>query len=345
MQAAFYRGKGKIEWGECVRPTTPEKGILIKVQSCCLCGSDIRTFYNGSGRLKNDIIIGHEVSGEVVEVGTQHTKFKVGDRVSLGADIPCGHCYYCQKDMPEHCESDFAVGHEIPGGFAEYLALDDYVLEAGPVCRYEEGTSFDYAALAEPLACCLNGMKAVQMKKGKSVAIFGAGPIGNMMSLLAEIEGASEIFVIDPSDERLSKIVPKSHLINPTQVDVVETIKEKTKGRGVDAVLTACPVADTHRQAVEIVGKFGVVNFFGGLPKPAPEIPINTNRIHYEEIVLTGSHGSTPAQHKEALEMITSGKIKVGHLISGHFPLKQIAEAFEAAVKKDNLKIVIHPGS
>lgn len=347
MSALFWEGSKRISLKTIDSPTLEDShSIIVEVKACAICGSDLRTYAHGNERIKAPQIIGHEISGIIIKKGDDVNNFKLGDRVSVGADIPCGECLYCERGYPNNCMTNLAIGYQYKGGFAKYIHLDSRVIKGGPFQKFSESLSFEVAALAEPLACCLNGYEVGLMKAGLSVAVFGAGPIGHMLAMLAKPLGASDVFVFDPVKERLAsveKLVPGAVTFNPLESNFKSKVLEHTDGRGVDLVFTACPAVETHTQAIDIVAKRGVVNFFGGLPKSAPEIKISSNHIHYNEIYLTGSHGSTPVQHKKALDMLESREIDGEKLITHRFDLAKSEEAFECALNQEGLKIVLCP--
>ena len=157
--------------------------VKIKVDSCAICGSDIRIFNHGNKRIKYPAIIGHEVSGTVVD--SKNKDYLIGDKISLGADIPCGECKECKNNKPNLCKKNLAIGYQLKGGFAEYMDLNERIFNHGPVVKIDK-LDLELACLGEPLACSINGIEKVHMKKRGKVLIFGAGPIGIMLGFLAK---------------------------------------------------------------------------------------------------------------------------------------------------------------
>ncbi len=348
MKAALWYGKEKLRLEEVNAPSYKKNNIILKVKSCAICGSDLRTFFHGNDRITPPQILGHEISGEVVHVGNEITNFDIGDRLSIGADIPCGKCFFCNAGHPNNCENNLAIGYQYKGGFSEYIALDQKIINGGPLKKFSTHLSYEEAALAEPLACCLNGMEIGLMKTEHDVAILGAGSIGIMLTLLADLQGAKKIFVIDPQQKRLDSIKKlkkfrELYLLNPKKENIEDVVKSKTKNIGAQLVFTAAPVLATHLDAMKLVSKRGVINFFGGLPKNSPPLNIFSNFLHYNEIYLTGSHGSTPQQHSLALKMLESEEINLKKIITAKIPLEQIHSGFEKAINKEGIKIVINP--
>lgn len=345
MKAAIWRGIGKLVVEDFPLPELIDGSVILKVKSCAVCGSDLRIFQSGNDRIRPPRILGHEVAGEIVEVGKGVRKFQLHDRVSLGADVPCGACHHCLNGRANCCDTNLAIGYQFDGGFAEYMRLDPIVVKFGPVQTFDKQLSYDLAALAEPLACCINGFDRAYVKKGGSIVIFGAGPIGIILALLAKFYDSS-LIIIEPSDYRreiAKQMFPDACVINPNFEDPVKAIMHETKGQGANAIFTACSVVKTHEQAVLSVSKRGFVNFFGGLPKSAKEINLLSNHIHYREAYITGSHGSTPLQHKRALKMIAKKDIALNKLISSKISLSNINQVFSNDHIKNNLKSIIKP--
>ena len=182
-KAAFLKGIKKIH----VEDTKDEifDGLKLKVDSCALCGSDIRIFNKGNDRIRYPAVIGHEVSGTVIE--SSSSKFSSGDKISIGADIPCGKCYYCKSNRPNLCKENLAIGYQLSGGFSEYMFLSKTLLDYGPIKKVPQNCNLEIACLGEPLACALNGLEKLNIKSdGGRMIIFGAGPIGIMLGMLAK---------------------------------------------------------------------------------------------------------------------------------------------------------------
>ena len=342
MKAAVLEALEKLTVKEIEKPCIKEGEILLKVKACAVCGSDIRIFHHGNPRVKPPAIIGHEISGEIVEVGEGVKNFKKGDKIAVGADVPCGECFYCQNGLGNNCPINYAIGYQFPGGFSEYMVLNSLTVRLGPVHHLPKGISFAEGALAEPLACCLNALELSHFHPGVEVVIFGAGPIGCMLIEVAKALGAKKVIVTQRSEKRL-KMAEKfgaDVVISSTDPELINKILRETDG-GADIVLTACPAVEAQALAIKVVRNRGFVNLFGGLPKGSPLLSIDSNIIHYKEIYLHGSHGSVPRHHKLALELIALGKVKIKNYISHRFPLDKIKEAFTMAESKEGLKVIV----
>lgn len=320
------------------KPNIKEDEVMLKVSSCAICGSDLKIAKFGNKRITEDRTIGHEISGTIESVGSKVFGFEVGDQVSVGADLPCHECNYCKQGKVNLCEINYAIGYQFNGGFAEYIVLNKHVLESGPIKKFHN-ISPDEACLSEPLACAINGIKkslgCYSDEKINNVLIFGGGPMGLLLA------------------EYLSYLNVKDIVIAETNISRVDFIKSNTNFKSFhpdelndetfNLIFTACPVLETHRLAIKHSSVGGVVNFFGGLPADSGSLNLMSNDIHYKEMVLTGSHGSTPATHKEALELIDSERINLKYLITHIYPLEELNEAFKVASSGEGQKVIIRP--
>lgn len=345
MKAAVLEQLGTIIVKEWPKPECDADSVLLRVRACAVCGSDIRIFHSGNNRVTTPQIIGHEIAGEVVEVGANVTKFKVGDRVAVGADVPCGECAFCEAGMGNNCQINYAMGYQFQGGFAEYLVLNKTVVSFGPVHKIPNHVTFNEAALAEPLGCVLNGLERCHIKLCDSVVIIGCGPIGCMMIPVAKKMGATKIICVEPSSERLAQAQTfgADVLINPSCEDAVARVLEETEGMGANVAITANPVPATQAQALQMARNQGCVNFFGGLAAGKSQVTLDTNLIHYKELSVVGTHGSLPRHHQEAVNLIASGAIDVDRFISHTLGLDDILKAFEISENKSGMRVVVNP--
>lgn len=345
MIKAVVEGIDRLALVEAETPEIGPDSALLKVESVAICGSDVRILHHGNPRVAYPAVMGHEASGVVVKTGANVTRVREGDRVALGADVPCGQCRWCRDGKGNNCSVNYAVGYQIPGAFTQYMELTPLLLAEGPVTPFGGAMTFDQAALAEPLACAVNGLELAGMSLGKTVAIIGLGPIGCMMIDLARAMGAVKVITVQRSRRRmeLAKTYGADVYIDSSAEDIVARCLEETGGEGPDVVVTTCGSVETHEQAIEMVAHRGVVNLFGGLPKDARPMTVPSNTIHYKECFVTGSHGSTPRHHRMAVELIARGIVRVDPLITHRFPLSQIHDAFAAMESREGMKVVIHP--
>ncbi len=345
MKAAVLEALDNLRVCEVPTPEVDPPSMLVKVHACAVCGSDLRIYHHGNPRVVPPQTLGHEIAGEVVAVGSQVAGFALGDRVAVGADVPCGVCEFCRAGLGNNCQINYAIGYQFSGGFAEYILLNETTMNYGPVHQIPPGLSYDEACLAEPLACCVNGLELCRLGVGDTAVIIGAGPAGLLLAQLARHMGATKTIVAQRSKARLqmARRFNIDVLISTTEEDLAARVKEETGGLGADVVVTACASPDAQEQALMLAHNRGRINFFGGLPQGTRPVSIDSNVIHYKELLVTGSHGSVPRHHQAALALIGCGAINARDLISHTFPLDRILDAFSVVEKREGMKVVIHP--
>ena len=345
-------GKHTYELREIPNPIAPDDGLVLQVEACGICGSDLRRWNEGpppgAGSYPNmpGIVAGHEAAGTVIQVGTQCSGYAVGDRLAVAPDIHCGTCYYCRRGMFNLCDNLHFLGITpgYPGGFAEKMVLTHEVLTLGIVHRIPEGLSSLHAALSEPASSVLACHQKAGTGLKDTVVVMGAGPIGCLHIAIAKARGA-RVIISEPNATRrdaAARFKPDA-IVDPFTEDLGERVRAMTNGVGADIVICANPVAATQVQAVEIVRKGGRVALFGGLPKANPMVTLDSNRIHYGEIELVGAFSYHPTMHALALEALRRSLIPADLLITHTFPLDEIDTAFETAASGEGLKVIVTP--
>jgi L-iditol 2-dehydrogenase len=344
MKAAVYLDKDKMEIQEVPTPKPDADSVLVKVRACAVCGSDIRIFHHGNSRVKPPQILGHEAAGEVVEAGANVDRFKKGDRIALGADVPCGECGFCEAGIGNNCQINYAMGYQFAGSFAEYVLLNKTVVNYGPVHKIPDAMSYDEGALAEPLACVLNAVELTGIRLGDTVVIIGAGPIGCMIIPVAYMSGAARVIVVQRSRPRMeaAKKFNADAYICSSEEDAIARVLEETGGLGADVIFTANPSPQSHADALKMAKNRGRINLFGGLPAGSA-VTLDTNIIHYKELFVMGAHGSLPRHHRQALDLIAAKRPDIRPFISHSFALDNIKEAFAAAEGHQGMRVVVHP--
>jgi len=346
MRAVVLERVGELVLKELEKPQCPPDGILIKVKACAVCGTDVKIFHHGHRMIRPPRVMGHEVAGVVEEVGWQVEGYKVGDRVAVAPAVPCGECHYCRIGAQTMCDELTAIGYHYDGGFAEYMVVPPVAVRNGCVNIIPDNVSFQEAAIAEPLACCINGQELSGVKLGDTVVVIGAGPIGCFHSQLAHAKGATKVILVDISAERLemAKTVAGADIyVDSSKEDALEIVMRETEGRGADVVIVACSSGKAQEAGLEMVAKRGNINFFGGLPKDNPYINFNSNILHYRESSAVGTHGSAPRHNKLALQLIASGKINAKGLITHTLPLEDVKKGIEITEQGKGLKVIIEP--
>lgn len=343
MKAAVIHAPKNIRIEEAPIPEIKPNEVLVKVKFCAICPSDLRLFLgtrrtlsieakSETGKTDYPRIVGHEVSGIVEEVGKEVTNFSKGDRVVVDLLARCGKCYYCIRGMNNLCLNP----SPLVGGFAEFTKASEQ-----NTFKIPNNLSFEEAALTEPLACCINGVEKLNIRKGDKAAIIGAGPIGLMHLQLLKLSGVS-VLVSEPLENRLkiARELGADKLVNPSKEDLVKEAKKFTDGLGVNGAIVAVGNPLAIEQGLSIMAKGGVLVIFAGVWPPV-KLSIDPNIIHYNEISITGAESRTLDQFYRALMMISNNLIKIKPLISHVFPLERISEGFEMASSLSGLKVLI----
>jgi L-iditol 2-dehydrogenase len=345
MKAAILEELGRIVVKQVPDPVCDDNSILVRVKSCAVCGSDLRIAEYGNSRVNLPQILGHEIAGQVVQRGKNLEGFEVGDNVAVGADVPCGRCLFCVQGIGNNCQTNYAIGYQFPGGFAEYVLLNKMTVDYGPVQKIPPGADFNEYALAEPLGCVLNGVELSNIRLGDQVVIIGCGPIGCMMISVVKKMGASLVIGVERASERrdMAKRLGADAVIDYSVCDIVEEVKRLTGGLGADVIFTATPAPEMQARAVAMARNRGRVNFFGGLPTGKNMVTLDTNLIHYKELFIMGAHGAMPRHHRQAVELIRSGTIDMKPFISHEYGLDNITEAFEKAKSRACMRVIVKP--
>ncbi len=348
MKALRFYAPGDVRLEDVPEPVCGPDEVKIKVKNCSTCGTDVKIRNNGHVNITRVTTMGHEVAGEVVEVGADAVGgFAVGDRVQVIAAVPCGDCHECRKGWMEVCQNQTSVGYQYDGGFAEYMIVPAQVLKVDGLNRIPDGVGYDEASAAEPFACAINAQEQLGIEEGDFVVVFGAGPIGCMHIRIARgVHKAGTIVLVDINAERLAmsaEAVNPDLTIDASSVNVVEEVLRLTEGRGADVIITATPANINQEQAIAMAARNGRISFFGGLPKTNPMIACDSNLVHYRQLHIHGANGSAPAHHKRALEYIASGQIPVKDLITRHVPLSNVLDAFDIVAKGEAIKVTVEP--
>ena len=348
MLALRFYAPEDLRLEDVPEPTCGTDEVKIRVKNCSTCGTDVKIRKNGHQNLAPPRIIGHEIAGEVVEVGSGVAgDWKPGDRVQVIAAVPCGKCHECRKGWMAVCQNQTSVGYQYDGGFAEYMIVPREVLAVDGMNRIPDGVGFAEASAAEPFACAINAQEQLGIEPGDDVVIFGAGPIGCLHVRIARgVHRAGRIILVDINSERLkmsADAVQPDVVINASEVNIVEEILKLTGGRGADVAITATPANITQEQAVSMAARNGRISFFGGLPKTNPTITLDSNLVHYRQLHIHGANGSAPEHNRRALDYIASGEVPVADLITRRIRLRDVMDAFGIVERGEAIKVTVEP--
>lgn len=344
MRAARMFGPGDVRVVETPVPDIGDNELLVQVKSVGICGTDLRMIKNGYAGIGPDTprTLGHEIGGIIADTGKNVKNYRKGMRIGIAPNMGCGICDKCIRGDQHLCERYEALGIQMDGGFAEYVRVPEKAVLFGNVVELSDHVSFDEAAVNEPLSCVYNGIIQCPISAGDDVLVIGAGPIGIMYAQLAKMSGAARVFVTNRSPERLKicKGIDESFITLPVD-GIHERINELTGGKGVDVCITANASPEAQQLAIDLVGMHGKINFFGGLPKDREQVSINTNAIHYKQLLVTGSTKANNHHFRKTLQFVSSGILDVRKLISARYPIERAAEAIQYAMSSQGIKTVI----
>ena len=333
--------------GEVPDAVCPDDGALLRVTACGICGTDVRAFYNGDRRIEPGAVLGHEICGEVVEVGPEADGLdaKPGDRVHVISTLYCGHCSLCRSGNEHLCQNGGLMGFDFPGAYAELAAIPAIALKN--VFRLPNGLDDIHATFADPLSDALCGQKDLAIELDDRVVVIGAGPIGTAHAALALSQGAGSVYLLEAAPQRLElarAVLGEDGVVygDVRERDPVAFVHAET-GDGAERVIVACSNARAQEQALEMAAPRGRVLFFGGLPKGTTTIDFPSNVLHYREVAVLGSYASRYRDQVLALDMLARNTGNVRGVISDVIGLDETPAAFPRIRGGEALKVVVTP--
>ena len=340
MRAALLYGKEDIRLEDLPIPKIGPGEILLRTVSASVCGTDIRMLKHGHAFASQDkpLVIGHEMAGTVAEIGSDVAGYRIGQRVCVAPNYnPLSSRLVVMGEG--HLDPTYrALGIHEHGAFAEFVRIPREAVLQGNVFPIADHVSFAAAALVEPLACVYNAYEKARTGPGDVVLIIGAGPIGLMHAKLSRTAGAGKVIVNDLNEERLAI----TRRIDPSFITICgdpgAELSRLTSETGADVVITACPVAAMQTRALELAAVNGRVIFFGGLPKGQSVVPLDTNLIHYKQLLVTGTTRQSLRHFRKTLDLITDRVLNVEDLITSTQPLAEIKTAIANAARASGLK-------
>jgi L-iditol 2-dehydrogenase len=339
MQAAVFYGIRDLKIQDVKLRKLKSNEVLLKVYACGICGTDVHIYEGseGSATVFPPVILGHEFSGEVCEIGDDVKNIKIGKRVCIDPNIYCGKCGYCRKGQVHLCDQLTAIGVTIDGGFAEYCIVPEnqtYILP--------ENVSYEEGALSEPIACCLHGIDRAEINPGDTVLVIGGGTIGLIMLQLAKIAGATRLLLREPVKEKreLALKLGADVVLDPLREDFEQAIQSHTQN-GVDVAIECVGRKETMEQAIQSARKGGIVMMFGLTP-PNCEIPLKPFDLFRRELTIKSSF-INPFTQARAVELLGSGCVNVKELISRVVSLENLLNMFENDDVRKMGKVIVKP--
>lgn len=337
MKASRFLGNKTFAVADLPTPHAGPGELVLRNQVCGVCGTDVHIYHGepGSADVNPPVVLGHEYSGEVVEVGEGVTGFAVGDHVTVDPNIYCGHCAYCQNGKKQLCPSMEAIGVTRDGGFAQYSRIP-----ASQAFKLEPTVPWEAAAMAEPLACCLHGIDLAGIQVGDKVCVVGGGAIGLLMVQLAKLSGASQIVLSEPNEKRrqVGLQLGANTALDPTRPDAQEAFAQ-VLGGGTNVVIECVGNVPAVKSAFQFAGKGATVLLFS-VPKVDATFDLPLFDVYKKELTIKGSFVN-PDTHARAVALINSGKVDFGPIITHRFTLDQLPEAIAMQMSDASIKVVV----
>ena len=339
MRVAMYYRNSDVRLERMPRPKIGPRELLVKVISSGICGSDVMEWY----RIKKaPLVLGHEIAGDIVEVGKQVREYGVGQRVFVSHHVPCMKCRYCLAGHTSTCDTLRTTNFH-PGGFAEYIRVPEINVELGTYVLPNE-LSYDDGAFIEPLACVVRGFRLGGFKAGTSVLVLGSGIAGLLNVKLAKASGAQRIIATDMSQYRLdaAKRFGADAVIDARK-DVPKLVREANDGRPADFVIVSAGAAQAMEQGLRSVDRGGTVLLFAP-PMPGTTVEVPFAELWKEEITITSTYAGSQQDIREAIEWLRTRKVVVSDMITHRFGLADAQKGFELVARaSESIKVIVEP--
>jgi L-iditol 2-dehydrogenase len=339
MKVAMYYNNNDVRIEEMPVPSINDNELLVKVKASGICGSDVMEWY----RIKKaPRILGHEITGDIVEIGKNISKYKIGDRVFVSHHVPCYTCKFCLNNQQTLCHTLHSTNF-YPGGFAEYLRIPEINIDRGVFILPKE-MSYHEGVFIEPLACVVRGLKTAKMKSDQTVLIIGSGISGLLQIKLVKAWNARKILATDIEEYRLkaAKKFGADDVINAKD-DVPELVKKHNDGKLADLVIICTGAVSAVKQALKSVESGGTILFFAPT-EPNVDIPFPLFGLWNKQITMVSTYAGSPEDINIAIDLIKSKKVNVIDMISHILPLSEAAKGFQLVAKaKDSMKVILKP--
>lgn len=340
MKATYFLGNGQFETKEVALREINEDEVVVRVEACGVCGTDVHIYHGdkGSADVIPPVVLGHEFSGVVEQVGSGVSSVAVGDHVTVDPNIYCGKCRYCKMGKKQMCESLSAIGVNRDGGFAQKCIVPER-----QCFKLDPQVPLRYGAMTEPLACCIHGIDIADIKPGETVCIIGGGAIGLLMLQLAKLEGAAKVVLSAPGETRqkIGLALGADAVIDPRAENLQERISQILGTPGADVVIECVGNTDATEQAFSIANPGATVLLFS-VPKSGANYSVALEEVFKKELKICGSF-INPDTHGRAVALINSGKVKLDSIITHTFPVDQVEDAIHAQMGHDSIKVIVEP--
>ena len=339
MRVAMYYNNSDVRLEEVPKPEIGPGEILVKVISSGICGSDVMEWY----RIRRaPLVLGHEIAGDIVEIGKNVRNYRVGQRVFVSHHVPCMKCRYCLSGHESTCDT-LRKTNFYPGGFSEFVRVPGVNLENGVYVLPKE-LSYDDGSFVEPLACVVRGFRTIRFEPGKTVIILGSGIAGLLNIKLAKALGAERIIATDVSDYRLNAAKRfGADVVLRGNDDVLAGLKQANSGRAADYVIVCAGAAQAMAQAFKCVDRGGTILMFAP-PLPGVEIAVPFGNLWKDEVMITSTYAGSPRDIKEAIELLRTKQVVIDDMITHRLGLADTGKGFQlVASAGESIKVIIEP--
>jgi len=339
MKVAMYYNNNDVRIEEMLVPSIGDNELLVKVKASGICGSDVMEWYRIKKAPK---VLGHEITGDIVEIGKNVKKYRIGDRVFVSHHVPCNTCKFCLDNQHTLCHTLHSTNF-YPGGFAEYLRVPEINVDRGVFVLPKE-MSYDEGVFIEPLACVVRGLKTAEMKPGQTVLVIGSGISGLLQIKLAKAWKAGKILATDVEEYRL-KAAKRfgADVVIHAKDDVPEQVKKHNDGNLADLVILCTGAPSAVKQALKSVDSGGTILFFAPT-EPRVEIPFPLFDLWNKQIKMVSTYAGSPEDINNAIDLIKSKKVNVVDMISHKLPLSDAAKGFQLVAKaQQSIKVILEP--
>lgn len=339
MKVAVYYNNKDVRVQEMPVPKINENELLVKIKASGICGSDVMEWY----RIKKaPRVLGHEIAGDIVEVGKKVKKYKIGDRVFVSHHVPCNTCKYCLNDNHTLCDTLRSTNFD-PGGFAEYIRVPDINVDRGVFLLPDE-ISYEEGVFIEPLACVIRGFRVAEIKPCQTVLIIGSGISGLLQLKLAKTWGVKKVICVDVNEYRIKKAMEfGADLALHANDDVPGRIKKINDGYLADTVIVSTGAPKAVLQAIESVDRGGTILLFAPLA-PEVELPIRMFDVWNKQIKIVSTYAGAPKDIRDAIEILKSKTVEVKDMITHRIKLDDIQKGFELVSQaKKSIKVIVLP--
>lgn len=327
-----------------ILPALEAGDLLVEVEACAICGTDIKSYNKGNPRIKPPMTMGHEFVGKVYSIGgtAVNGSPKIGERVVMATTIGCGECGYCRAGKSNLCRQAEAIGFHYPGAMAPYVRIPAKAVRLGHLAVVGD-LDAKIASIAEPLSCVVNGFSRLPMAEIKNVLILGLGPLGFLHAAVARAKGAEKVVCVEFPGARadLARSLGLGEVLPPADID--GAYQALSGGEGFDLVVVTAPHGPTQAKSPMYARKGGYVSFFASLPQGEETLQINSRTIHYGELIVFGTSDSTPKHIREAVGLLEENAELFSKIVTHELPMKDFHKAMDIIASGAAVKVALRP--